>query len=90
MVSADTLDAAVGTYNAYRRPMVVATVADHDSRSFAVRFAGPFCRMCCDYDYFEDLVYELAALGEDPAAIDVAAVTYEGDERFLVEFSTAA
>ncbi len=89
MVSPSVLEDAIETYNEYRSPMATAELADYAAETFVVRFAGPFCRMCCDYDYFEDLIYELAALGEDPSSIDVSEITYEGNEQFVVEFSVA-
>ncbi|AFK21185.1 hypothetical protein E6P09_15255 (plasmid) [Haloferax mediterranei ATCC 33500] len=86
MVSAATLDEAIETYNEYRSPMATAELIDYAADTFVVEFEGPFCRMCCDYDYFEDLIYELAALGEEPSTIDISEISYEGTERFVVRF----
>ncbi|MDQ2049928.1 hypothetical protein RBH26_05470 [Natronolimnohabitans sp. A-GB9] len=88
MVTAATLEEAITAYNEYRSPMATASLADAVKHSFAVRFEGPFCRMCCDYDYFEDLIYELSEVGVDITPIEVTEITYEGDETYLVEFST--
>lgn len=89
MVSTAALTEAIDTYNEYRSPMATASLVDATADRFTVRFEGPFCRMCCDYDYFEDLRYELLAVGEEIQGIEIAAVTYEGDERFVVDFSTS-
>lgn len=87
MVPFAVLEEAIATYNEYRSPMATAELVDYAAETFVVRFEGPFCRMCCDYDYFEDLIYELATLGEDPASITITEITYEGNERFVVEFA---
>ncbi|MDG5818371.1 hypothetical protein [Natronococcus sp. A-GB7] len=87
MISAAILEDAVATYNEYRSPMATAAVVDSTDDSFTVRFEGPFCRMCCDYDYFEDLRYELAEYGVAVDAIEIADITYRGDETFVVEFA---
>ena len=89
MVSSDILERAIETYNEYRSPMATAELLEAGSDTFVVRFEGPFCRMCCDYDYFEDVIYELAEYGEDPASIEVAEISYEGDETFVVEFAVS-
>ncbi|MFU8869452.1 hypothetical protein [Natronococcus sp.] len=67
--------------------MATATVVGSTDDSFTVQFEGPFCRMCCDYDYFEDLRYELTEYGVAVDAIKIADITYRGDETFLVEFA---
>ncbi|AGB37811.1 hypothetical protein [Natronococcus occultus] len=87
MVSAETLEDAITTYNEYRSPMATATAVDSTADSFEVRFEGPFCRMCCDYDYFEDLRYELAEYGVAVDAIEIVDIGYRGDETFFVEFA---
>lgn len=86
MVSPALLKEAIATYNEYRSPMATAELVDYAEETFVVRFEGPFCRMCCDYDYFEDLIYELATLDEDPSAIDISEISYQGNERFAVAF----
>lgn len=90
MVSSTALTDAIRTYNEYRSPMANASLVDSTAETFTVRFEGPFCRMCCDYDYFEDLVYELLAVGVDIHPIEIADITYDGDERFVVQYSTRA
>ncbi|GAA0196907.1 hypothetical protein ACFFQF_32610 [Haladaptatus pallidirubidus] len=87
MVSFTILNEAIATYNEYRSPMATAELVSYAEDAFTVRFKGPFCRMCCDYDYFEDLIYELDDLGEDPSLIDINEITYEENEKFVVEFS---
>ncbi|WP_049921196.1 hypothetical protein [Halopiger djelfimassiliensis] len=86
MVSPAVLEAAIGAYNEYHSPMATAELVDSTADAFAVRFEGPFCRMCCDYDYFEDLIYELTEYGVDSAAVAVEEIEYDGDETFLVEY----
>lgn len=88
MVSAPTLIEAIDAYNEYRQPMADAELVDASGGSFRVRFEGPFCRTCCDYDYFEDLIYELARHDVDPQSVEIAEADYLGDERFVVEFSS--
>jgi hypothetical protein len=88
MVSPIVLDEAIVTYNKYRSPMATAELVDYAEDTFVIRFEGPFCQMCCDYDYFEDLIYELDALGEDLSSIDISEINYEGNEQFIVEFCT--
>ena len=87
MVSPVVLEEAIVTYNEYRSPMATAELLDHADGAFTVRFEGPFCRMCCDYDYYEDLIYELDALGEDIAAIVIRNITHEEGKRFVVEYT---
>lgn len=87
MVSIAALEDAISVYNEYRSPMATAELAAFSEDWFVVRFAGPFCRSCCDYDYFEDLIYELGALGVDESSVVIAAIDYEGDETFRVEFA---
>lgn len=86
MVSRPVLEAAIATYNDYHSPMATAELREISETGFAVRFEGPFCRMCCDYDYFEDLIYELPDYGVDPDTVEVRDVAYEPEERFLVRF----
>lgn len=88
MVSSSVLTEVIETYNEYRSPMANATLVHSDVGTFTVRFEGPFCRMCCDYDYFEDLLYELRAIGADVGRVEIADIAYEGDARFVVEFSS--
>lgn len=88
MVSSAILEDAIATYNRYRSPMATAELLEARLDAFVVRFTGPFCRTCCDYDYFEDLIYELDEYGEDPTTIAVAEIEYAGDETFVVEFAT--
>lgn len=76
---------AIENYNEYHSPMATARMLESDRDGFAVRFEGPFCRMCCDYDYFEDLVYELPDIQREK--IDITAINYGGDETFSVEYS---
>lgn len=84
-VTSATLGEAVANYNEYHRPMATATVMEIDTDGFAVRFEGPFCRMCCDYDYFEDLIYELPDYERE--TLEIAAINYVGDETFTVEYA---
>lgn len=86
MVSPATLDEAITTYNEYGSPMVTAKLVNHADETFMVRFEGPLCRMCCDYDYFEDLIYELDALDQDISPISIDEITYIGNETFVVEY----
>lgn len=86
MVSPSALTEAIATYNEYRSPMAKAEFVNTTDDAFTVRFIGPFCRMCCDYDYFEDLVYELLDVGVDITAIEIADITYEGDQTFIVTY----
>lgn len=67
--------------------MATAEIVGVAPDAFTVRFEGPFCRMCCDYDYFEDLQYELARFDVDADSIAIASIEYVGDETFVVEFS---
>ena len=90
MVSRVTIGEAIETYNEYRGSMATAELLEHAGDRFTVEFEGPFCRMCCDYDYFEDLSYELQAIDEDIASITITAISYEGGETFRVEYSTEA
>lgn len=90
MVSRTVVDEALETYNEYRGSMATAELLEHAEDRFAVEFEGPFCRMCCDYDYFEDLIYELDDLGEDVASIAIDDISYEGEEAFRVEYRTRA
>lgn len=88
MISSDTLERAIETYNEYRSPMATADLLEADRETFLVRFEGPFCRMCCDYDYFEDLRYELDEYGVDPETLEVADIEYVGEETFAVTFAS--
>lgn len=90
MVSAESLAEAVDVYNEYRSPMATVAVLYRTEDAFTVRFEGPFCRMCCDYDYFEDLIYELEAVGEDVRSIEVADITDDGAETVVVAYTTRA
>lgn len=89
IVSPRTLAEAVRTYNVYRSPMATAELVDASDGRFTVRFQGPFCRMCCDYDYFEDLIYELDALSVDIGAVDIHSITQEEPETYVVEYYSA-
>ncbi|WP_227378506.1 hypothetical protein [Haladaptatus halobius] len=86
-VSAEVLAAAIETYNEYRGSMATATLVDQDGDRFRVRFEGPFCRMCCDYDYFEDLIYELDEYGVNIDPLTIASIDHTGEETFVVEFA---
>lgn len=85
MVSPTVPGEAIATCNEYRNPMATAELTDYAENTFVIRFEGPFCRMCYDYDYFEDLIYELDDLGEDLSSIDISEINYEENERFVVE-----
>lgn len=87
MISPAVLANAIATYNEYRRPMATAELITRTDAAFTVQFEGPFCRMCCDYDYFEDLLYELDALDEDITAITISDITHDGGETFVVEYT---
>lgn len=87
MISPAVLDNAITTYNEYRSPMATAELISHTDQGFTVRFKGPFCRMCCDYDYFEDLLYELDTLGEDIEQLSISDITHEEGETFVVEYT---
>ncbi|WP_396613563.1 hypothetical protein ACH9L7_16645 (plasmid) [Haloferax sp. S1W] len=89
MVSASVLTEAIETYNEYRSPMATATLVESADSSFVVRFEGPFCRMCCDFDYFEDLIYELEEFNVDSSSVAVADISYTGNETYVVEFTTS-
>lgn len=86
----ETLGEAVRTYNEYRSPMATAELVERESEGFRVRFEGPFCTTCCRDDYFEDLIYELDALGVDIEPIEVTAIEQTGLETFRVDFATRA
>lgn len=88
MVSSSVLTEAMETYNEYRSPMATAALVESADDSFVVRFEGPFCRMCCDYDYFEDLIYELQEFDVDSSSVAVADISYTGNETYVVEFAT--
>lgn len=90
MISSSVLTQAIETYNEYRSPMATATLVESTDAYFVVRFEGPFCRMCCDYDYFEDLLYELAAFDVDPSSVAVDEISYAGDETYVVTFAASA
>ncbi|MFB6113954.1 MAG: hypothetical protein ABEJ58_07615 [Halodesulfurarchaeum sp.] len=90
MISSDVLSRAIETYNEYRSPMASATLVRTTEEEFVVRFEGPFTRMCCDYDYFEDLVYELQEVGIDSSSVAVESVSYTEPETFVVEFDTTS
>lgn len=90
MVSPAVLEEAIETYNEYRSPMATAELVAYAEETCTVRFEGPFCRMSCDYDYFEDLIHEVDALGGDPSSIDVREIDYLGDERYRVEFGLSS
>ncbi len=90
MVSSSVLTEAIETYNEYRSPMATAALVESDADSFVVRFEGPFCRMCCDYDYVEDLIYELEAFGLDASSVAVVDIRYTGNETYLVEFASGS
>lgn len=86
MIDPEELDTAVETYNRYRSSMATARVVSTDEDGFTVRFSGPFCRMCCDYDYFEDLLWELDELGIPATSVEIDTIDYLGDETFEVRF----
>ena len=86
MVSASLLHEAIGIYNDYRSPMATAELTSHEESVFRVRFDGPFCRMCCDYDYFEDLIYELDDLGTDAETVSITEIESVGPEAFVVDY----
>lgn len=87
MVASGRLEDAIAAYNEYHSPMATAELATIRDDGFVVRFEGPFCRMCCDYDYFEDLIYELPDHGIDESTVDIATIDYEGEESFRVEYA---
>lgn len=86
-VREEVLSAAIETYNEYRGSMATATLVDRTVEGFRVRFEGPFCRMCCDYDYFEDLLYELDDCGVDIDPVTIDSIDQTGPETFVVEFA---
>ena len=54
---------AIGEYNRYRSPEVVAKLIEFREDSFVVEFRGSFCLTCGYYDYFDDLVFILEDRG---------------------------
>lgn len=86
MLEEDVLRKAVAIYNEYRSPMATAELLGRSDESFTVRFSGPFCRTCCAYDYFEDLLWELDAFGLDPREFRVRDFIDEGPETYAVTF----
>ena len=87
MVSSSVLTEAIEAYNRYRSPMATAALVELSEESFVVRFECPFCRMCCDYDYFEDLIYELQEFDIDSSSVSVTDISYTGSETYAVEFA---
>lgn len=87
-VSGEVLSAAIETYNEYRGSMATATLLDRNRDGFRVRFAGPFCRMCCDYDYYEDLLYELKEYDVNIDPFTIESIDQTGAETFVVEFTS--
>ena len=87
MVSSEILEATIREYNDYRGSMATAELAAVGDGTFAVRFEGPFCRMCCDYDYFEDLIYDLDDRGIDPDSVEITEIDYEGGESYRVAYA---
>lgn len=83
------LPRAVETYNEYRSHVATADLLAVDADGFRVRFEGPFCTTCCRDDYFEDLVYELDALGVDIDPVSVTGIEQTGLETFVVDFAVA-
>ncbi len=90
MIDPEMLDTAIGIYNRYRGSMATAELDNIDDTGFDVRFTGPFCRMCCDYDYFEDLRWELHALGIPASTMQIEDIEYLGDETFRVRYHADA
>jgi hypothetical protein len=86
-VSEEVLSAAIDTYNEYWGSMATATLLDRSEDGFRVRFEGPFCRMCCDYDYYEDLLYELTEYDVDIDPFTIESIEQTGAETFVVEFT---
>lgn len=86
-VRESVLSSAVDTYNEYRGSMATATVLGRSEDSFLVRFEGPFTRMCCDYDYVEDLLYELDDCGADIDPLTVASIDRVGPDAYVAEFA---
>lgn len=81
------LSAAIETYNEYRGSMATATVLGRSEDRFRVRFEGPFTRMCCDYDYVEDLLYELEDCRADIDPLTVASIDRVGPDAYVAEFA---
>lgn len=70
------------------------SVSDGDCRTvnymedaLVIRFGRSFCRMSCDYDYFEDLIYELDELDEDPPLIAINEINYAENDKFSVKYT---
>lgn len=89
-VSEAVLSAAIDIYNEYHGSMATATLIDQHEEGFRVRFQGPFCRMCCDYDYYEDLLYELTEYDVDIDPLRIVLIEQTDPETFVVEFATTA
>lgn len=87
MVSRAAIGEAIETHNEYRGSMAAAELVGYAGERFEVEFEGPFCRTCCDYDYFEDLIYELKDIDEDAASVTISDISYEGGETFRVEYA---
>ena len=83
------LDRTIERYNEYRSPMATAELVERTGGGFRVRFRGPFCTTCCRDDYFEDLIYELAEFGYDPASVTATDVERTGPETFVVAFAVS-
>lgn len=86
-VRESVLSSAVETYNEYRGSMATATVLGRSEDRLRVRFEGPFTRMCCDYDYVEDLLYELEDCGADIDPLTVASIDRVDPDAYVAEFA---
>lgn len=80
------LESAIDSYRRYHGAEAYPEIhsVDEESGLFSVIFRGPFCRSCGLYDYFEDLVYELKALGIDARILDYEELE---DGSFLVRYA---
>lgn len=67
------LQDAIDRYNHYHGSMATATLEAIAPDQFVIRFEGPFDRMCCDYDYIEDLTMDVKAV----ANVDVVVTDIE-------------
>lgn len=87
MLPLETIDATLESYNRFRAPMATATLERLEAGGFIVTFEGPFCRMCCAYDYIDDLRWEFGEYGVDPTSVEIEDVGYRGGESYRARFT---
>jgi hypothetical protein len=81
----DIIEKTINTFNRYRSPEVIATLAKIDKNEFTLDFEGSFCTSFCVRGHFEDFIYELETITKNYSA-ELVETKPKGPESFKVKY----